>query len=356
MRLLFLVAVALSVAFQVHGLARTDDSRFAPAVGRVLVDDEEETRPQFQEDVYDEYDQGGSDQNDGENPPQQGEGGSDQYTGSSENQPAPSSPQAEGPAPSDGYDNQPPAGGADNQSENEDQYGNEPSGEDQYGGGGDAYEPNQPAEGPSGGAPAPSPSSGEGNNGSPSDNYSGGDGSPGDNYNDSPGDNYNDSPGDNYNDSPGDNYNDYPAPAPAPAPTPYVPPTSGDPLDEDDTDKIADEWKNKGPVEWVQDEANSLAADQNVVIVSAVLGTLGLILLLITAQQMLENPDGCCGKICRCWVAVFRILCWPCRKICCCGGGSSNSGSRRASRRTHDMVGENGDNYNSGYSHDLELT
>ena len=136
--------------------------------------------------------------------------------------------------------------------------------------------------------------------------------------------------------------NPYPVWQTTPLPTAkYVPPND-DFLATENDDVMASEWADKNTLEKAGAEWDEIRRDKNVKIVSIVFGVTGFVFLLCVAQQLLENPDGCCGKLCRCLVACFKILCFPLRACCC------NSKLARE-RRTHQLVG-------SEYSHDLELT
>jgi hypothetical protein len=104
--------------------------------------------------------------------------------------------------------------------------------------------------------------------------------------------------------------------------------------------------ENQSYADMAKAEYDSMVHDRNVLIVATVFGALGFVLLLVTAQQMIENPDGCCARMCRCSIAFWRVVCWPCRKVCGCA---------KPKRRGHAVVA-GGDNDYGGYSHDLELT
>jgi hypothetical protein len=104
-----------------------------------------------------------------------------------------------------------------------------------------------------------------------------------------------------------------------------------------------DSQKDKSYVDVAKEEYDSMVHDRNVAIVASVFGAIGFILLLITAQQIIENPDGCCAKICRFSITFWRVVCWPCRKVCC----------RGKKRRGHTVIADDG---YAGYSHDLELS
>jgi hypothetical protein len=91
--------------------------------------------------------------------------------------------------------------------------------------------------------------------------------------------------------------------------------------------------------------------DENVAIALGTVSGIGLLLLIITAHQMLNNPDGCCASICRILVAcncfVVRFLCFPCRLVCGCNKSDRYSNELREGGRysqRHD------------FSADLELT
>eukprot|EP00977_Amphora_coffeiformis_P000181 scaffold48_cov161-Amphora_coffeaeformis.AAC.29 len=143
------------------------------------------------------------------------------------------------------------------------------------------------------------------------------------------------------------NWNPYPEYKRTPQPTArYVPPND-DFLENEQDDKIAKEWEEKSNLEKVEAEWDQIRRDKNVKIVSIVFGVTGFLLIIFVAHQLIENPDGCFGKICRCTLACIRIFCWPCRAICC-------RSARARDRRTHQLVNNEPGTY--GYSHDLELT
>jgi hypothetical protein len=104
-----------------------------------------------------------------------------------------------------------------------------------------------------------------------------------------------------------------------------------------------DSAEDKSYVDLAKEEYDSMVHDRNVAIVASVFGAIGFILLLITAQQIIENPDGCCARLCRFSIAFWRVVCWPCRKVCC----------RGKKRRGHTVIADDG---YAGYSHDLELS
>lgn len=134
--------------------------------------------------------------------------------------------------------------------------------------------------------------------------------------------------------------------------TPYQPPDGSDPLDNVNDDDIKQKWENKDPysMQQVQKKLDDMMHDRNVKIVAIVFGILGFVLLLCVAEQLIENPNGCIAKSCRCVVCVYRVLCWPCRFVCCCTGNS-----RVKARRTHQQLMTTDDDH-YGYTHDLELT
>jgi hypothetical protein len=151
------------------------------------------------------------------------------------------------------------------------------------------------------------------------------------------------------NNKPWENPDNREPPAP-PKEESYEPPDdmfNDDPVSQEIDEDIANEWDDKNPYEIAKQEADEALHDKWVPIVASVCGVIAFFLMIFVAQQMIENPDGCCAKVCRCSVACFRIICWPCRLICCCGG------SRAKARRTHAILN---DTNHYGYTHDLELT
>lgn len=121
---------------------------------------------------------------------------------------------------------------------------------------------------------------------------------------------------------------------------PYVPPTGDDPFakppDESEWSK-GESYRTETPEEMLH--------DRNVIIAVASAVFFGFVLALFSAQQVIENPDGCCASLCRCSVKFFcfffKLLCFPCRM--CCGNKD---------RRSHDLMVGSSDSY----THDLELT
>ena len=126
----------------------------------------------------------------------------------------------------------------------------------------------------------------------------------------------------------------------------YVPPND-DVLEREIDDEVQKAWEEKSSLEKAEAEWADISHDKNVKIVSIVFGVTGFLLLLFVAHQLIENPDGFFGKLCRCLLACVRIICWPCRFICC-------RSARARDRRTHQLVNSEPSSY--GYSHDLELT
>jgi hypothetical protein len=78
-------------------------------------------------------------------------------------------------------------------------------------------------------------------------------------------------------------------------PVPYVP------LDDD---PVKDESASAQP--WLQpgESPEQMAHDKNVVIAVSVIVGVAFVLTIITAQQMMENPDGCCAR----YVRSVRII------------------------------------------------
>ncbi|CAB9505819.1 expressed unknown protein [Seminavis robusta] len=100
---------------------------------------------------------------------------------------------------------------------------------------------------------------------------------------------------------------------------PYVPPTGDDPFAKPPDES---EWSNSE--QWPQETPEQMMHDKNVIIAVSSAVLFGIVLAIFSAQQVIENPDGCCSRL-------------------CCGNKD---------RRSHDlMIGES-----NSYTHDLELT
>lgn len=132
-----------------------------------------------------------------------------------------------------------------------------------------------------------------------------------------------------------------------PNPTVKYRPPDDDVLETENDDKIKQEWAEKTKLEKAEAEWDDIRKDRNVKIVSIVFGVTGFLLLVFVAHQLIENPDGIFGKLCRCVLACVGILCCPIRALCC-------RTARARDRRTHQLVTNEPGTY--GYSHDLELT
>jgi hypothetical protein len=136
---------------------------------------------------------------------------------------------------------------------------------------------------------------------------------------------------------------DYSLDAPTDKPVTYVPPDD-DPVKGEDED-FTGEATDGGKFTWNEGETpEEMAHDPNVAILVGVLCGVALLLMIITAQQMLENPDGFCASLCRllvsCNCCIFRTIC-PCLACCC-----------RKSKRGHlPMMTDDND-----FTHDLELS
>jgi len=108
----------------------------------------------------------------------------------------------------------------------------------------------------------------------------------------------------------------------------YIPP-SDDPLDEikEQEEDIADQWhkedwSNKTPQELAalaEVEADKIMHDKYVPLVAVAVAVVCFAFLFVVVQQLVENPNGCLSKTCKCTVAFFRIISWPVRMILCCG-------------------------------------
>jgi len=127
--------------------------------------------------------------------------------------------------------------------------------------------------------------------------------------------------------------------APTSQPVTYV--SKEDDILNKDKDDQEDGWFHKG------EDVEELPHDKNVIIVMGVLMGIMLLLMVATAHQMMNNPDGICAGICRlavtCTCFILKTLCLPCRMIC--GGGSS--------AQQHARMGMT---EGTAYSHDLELS
>jgi hypothetical protein len=100
----------------------------------------------------------------------------------------------------------------------------------------------------------------------------------------------------------------------------------------------------------IQNQGTAVAKDPNVWIAAVVLSVVGFFFLLFVVHQLVENPNGCISKFLRCLVATFRILCYPCRKLCCCCCPGAQARPRRGGRSS--VSTDDDDNY----GRDLELT
>jgi len=136
------------------------------------------------------------------------------------------------------------------------------------------------------------------------------------------------------------------APEPTEEPTPrptmlYTPMEEGDPLEEEEVkyggpkEDVFYHGLGDGPVGQYLDTLESpeeMEYDHNVQVVAGVLLGVFMLLLLVTAHQVMNNPDGLCAGCCRltnqCICCFIRIFCLPCRAICC-------KDDQSRSRRTH---------------------
>ncbi len=95
----------------------------------------------------------------------------------------------------------------------------------------------------------------------------------------------------------------------------------------------------------LEKEAEEFVEDPYVRVATLVFAVVSVTLLILVAQQMVENPDGFCARLCRWTVAFFRMLCYPCLLCLCCG-------SRSKAHHTHTLVSTDGFD---DYDHDLSL-
>ena len=99
------------------------------------------------------------------------------------------------------------------------------------------------------------------------------------------------------------------------------------------------------PIDVLEQDAEEILRDKNVKIITPIFVVIALALMICVAQQMVENPDGCCARICRCSVGVSRYVVSSC--LCCCCMSSQDK-----ARRTHDLIVTDGFD---DYDHDLQL-
>eukprot|EP00173_Palmaria_palmata_P004382 Plantae.Rhodophyta-Palmaria_palmata.ctg5839.p1 GENE.Plantae.Rhodophyta-Palmaria_palmata.ctg5839~~Plantae.Rhodophyta-Palmaria_palmata.ctg5839.p1 ORF type:complete len:179 (-),score=12.42 Plantae.Rhodophyta-Palmaria_palmata.ctg5839:96-632(-) len=102
------------------------------------------------------------------------------------------------------------------------------------------------------------------------------------------------------------------------------------------------DWANKTPkeiAEMAEAEAEDMMHDRYVPFVAIAVATVAMAFTLFVAQQMVENPHGIVPKLCKCSVAIVRIVCWPVRCLLCgccfCRSSSSSSSS------THEPLSQN---------------
>ncbi|GKY99239.1 hypothetical protein MPSEU_000879200 [Mayamaea pseudoterrestris] len=122
----------------------------------------------------------------------------------------------------------------------------------------------------------------------------------------------------------------------------------------DDTDNHiqVNKWNYGGTsMTDLQDQGMAVAKDPNVWIAAVVLSVVGFFFMLFVVHQLVENPNGCISKMFRCLVAFFRIICWPCRRVCCCCCPGGQARGRGRSGRTGVPTDDD-----DSYSRDLELT
>jgi len=133
-----------------------------------------------------------------------------------------------------------------------------------------------------------------------------------------------------------------PTDKPTPRPTAIYVPKEGDPLQSEEEPDVKDFNDDViyhglgGKVGAYLDQVESpqeMEYDKNVQITAGILGSLTLVILLVTAHLVMNHPDGLCAGCCRLVLKVIccftRTLCLPCRAICCKGSEQSSG------RRTH---------------------
>jgi hypothetical protein len=80
----------------------------------------------------------------------------------------------------------------------------------------------------------------------------------------------------------------FPASAIEPPTEEYVPPDD-DPIKNEGTEEEVEEWADNITLEQME-------KDRNVLIALSTVAGVGFLLMIMTAHQMLENPDGCCAR------------------------------------------------------------
>lgn len=117
--------------------------------------------------------------------------------------------------------------------------------------------------------------------------------------------------------------------------------------DDDPLQPVSTGMEEDAAWKWNDSTADDVEHDRTVLIALTVTFAVGVCLAILTAQQMLENPNGCCVSICRILVAltcgITRCVCYPCRAMCGC---------TNPDRRNHEIMLQSDDNY----THDLELS
>jgi hypothetical protein len=64
----------------------------------------------------------------------------------------------------------------------------------------------------------------------------------------------------------------------------------------DDYDPLLDEDLEAEEADWDSETLEEMEHDQNVLIALSIVGGVGLCFTLVAAQQLIENPDGCCSR------------------------------------------------------------
>ena len=102
---------------------------------------------------------------------------------------------------------------------------------------------------------------------------------------------------------------------PNPTPSPTTPEPSSTP-----SQFIPFLEREKENLEKETEKVNELIHDPTADVLAALFFFLGIVGMLITAQQILEKPDGLCSSLCRLALTfaslIMRLLCVPCTLVC----------------------------------------
>lgn len=112
------------------------------------------------------------------------------------------------------------------------------------------------------------------------------------------------------------------------------------------------DWADYTPKEMeviIKEEIDAIEHDKYVRMISVSLAIISFLFMLFIAQQMIENPNGYCAKICRIAVGLVRCLLYPIYICICCKCFCFR-------RRRHHTALHNTDDDGTTYRSDLELS